>query len=181
MSVRIYVEVLGYVELIPLAQNSPANASDWFYFSSNSDLRRDCTLHINYPSGTSEFISFWCLLGLYLGVKIPGDSFSGILLCFHWCLVIISFWRSIGSSLEFFCRRLGNNSVWRPLGSPLVFAIPGDSFLGIPPCFPALGFTLILCSRGTAFSLVWGFLFFSFLGGLHQSPNYRLPTFPSTQ
>ena len=32
----------------------------------------------------------------------------------------------------------------RPFGSLLLFAIPGDSFLGIPPCFAPLGFTLIV-------------------------------------
>ena len=47
------------------------------------------------------------------------------------------------------------------------FAIPGDSFLGIPPCFPRLGFTLIFRSQGTTFSPVGGLLLFSFLGELH--------------
>ena len=101
-------------------------------------------------------------------MKIPGDSFSGIPLCFLWCLGITSFWRPLGSSLEIFRGRLGTNSVWRPFGSPLGFGIPGDSFSGIPPCFPPLGFNLIVCSRGTTLSPVGGFLFFSFLVELHN-------------
>ena len=107
-----------------------------------------------------------------MGVKIKGDYFSGVPLCFRWCLGITSFLRPLRYSLEFSRRRLGTNSVWRSFGSPLVFAIPGDSFSGIPPCFPPLGFTLIVRSRVTTFSPVGVFLFFSFLGGLHL-PRYR--------
>ena len=79
----------------------------------------------------------------------------------------------LGSSLEFSCGRLGTNSVWRPFGSPLGFAIPGDSFSGIPPCFPPLGFTLIVRSQGTTFSPVGGLLFFYFLGELHVRELYE--------
>ena len=179
MSVRIYVEVVHYIELIPLAQNTPADASEWFHFCSNLALRRSFALRRNYPSGTSEFILFWCPLGLYLGVKNPRDSFSGIPLCFRWCLGITSFWRPLGSSLESSRRRLGNNSVWRPFRSPLGFAIPWDSFSGIPPCFPPLGFTLIFRSRGTTFFPVGGFLFFSFLGEPHLSFSQLIFLFPS--
>ena len=69
--------------------------------------------------------------------------------------------------MEFSRGHLVTNFVWRPLGSPLGFAIPGDSFSGIPPCFPPLGFTLIVLSWGTIFSPVGGFLFFSFLREIH--------------
>ena len=98
--------------------------------------------------------SFWIQIELYLGVKIPRDSFLGIPLRFRWCLRTISFWRQLGYSLGFSCRHLGTNSVWRPLGLPLGFAIPGDSLSGVPPCFPPLGFTLIVCLQGTTFSPV---------------------------
>ena len=74
----------------------------------------------------------------------------------------------VGSSLEFFGGHLGTNSVWRQIGSPLGFAIPRDSFSGIPPFFPPLGFTLLICLWGHTFSPVGGLLFFSFLGGLHH-------------
>ena len=134
-----------------------------------------------YPSGTSEFIYFWRHLRLYLGVKIPGDSFLGIPLCFRWCLGINSLKRQLGSLLEFSRGHLGTNSFWRQLESPLGFVIPGDSFSGIPPGFPLLEFTMIVNLWGTTFSPVGGLLLFSFLGELHQSPNDRLPTFPSTQ
>ena len=135
----------------------------------------------NYPSGTSEFISFWHQLRSYLGVKIPGYYFSGIPLRFCWRLRINSFWHQLGYSLEFSRGHLGTNSVWRPLGLSLGFAIPRDSFSGIPPYFPLLGFTLIIRSRGTTFSPVGGLLLFFFLGELHQSPNEILPTFPLIQ
>ena len=107
-------------------------------------------------------------------MKIPGYSFSGIPLRFCWCLGINSFWRQLGSLLELSCWHLGINSVWRQLGSPLVFAIPGDSFSRIPPCFPPLGFTLVVRSLGTPFSPVGGLLFFYFLGELHI-PGFPLP------
>ena len=45
----------------------------------------------------------------------------------------------LGFLLEFPRGRLGNNSFWQPFGSLLLFAIPGDSFLGIPPCFSPYG------------------------------------------
>ena len=128
-----------------------------------------------------EFISFWRHLGSYLGVKIPGDFFSGIPLRFRWCLGISSFWRQLGCLLEFSCGHLENNSFWRQLGSPLGFVIPGDSFSGIPPCFPLMGFTLLICLRGITWSPIEGLLFFYFLGELNQSPNYRLPTLSLTQ
>ena len=114
-------------------------------------------------------------------MKIPGYSLSVIPLLFLWCLVINSFWRQLGSLLEFSRWHLRINYVWRQLGSPLGFAIPGYSFSEIPPCFPPLGFTLLICLWGTTFSPVRGLLSFSFLGEIHQSPNYRLPTFSSTQ
>ena len=78
-----------------------------------------------------------------------------------------SFWCQLGSLSEFSHYHLGINSVWRQLGSPLGFAIPGDSLSGITPCFLLLGFTLLICSGGTTFSPIGGLLFFSFLGGLH--------------
>ena len=55
--------------------------------------------------------------------------------------------------------------------------VPSRWFLLVSP----VGFTLLICSWGTTFFSVGGLLFFSFLGEIHQSPNCRLPTFPSTQ
>ena len=100
-------------------------------------------------------------------MKILGDSFSGIPLCFCWRLVINSFWRKLKSQLELSRWHLRVNTVWRQLGSPLGFAVPRDSVSGITPCFPMLGFTLLICSWGTKFSPVGGLLFFYFLGKLH--------------
>ena len=153
--------------MVPMARKSPAGTSELFPFGANSDLRINCTLRRNCPAGTSEFISFWRQLRSPLGMKILGDSLSGIPFCFRWRLGINSFWRQLGSSLELSRWHLGFNFVWRLLGSPLGFAIPGDSFSGISPCFPLLGFTLLICSWGTTFSPVGGLLFFSFLGELY--------------
>ena len=139
---------------------------------------RNCTLRRNCPTGTSEFIFFWHQLGYPLGMIIPGDSLLGVHLCSLCRLGIKSFWSQLRFPLELYLWHLRINSVWRQLGSPLGFAIPGDSFLGIPPYFPLLGFTLLIHSCGTTFSPVGVLLFFSFLGELHQSPNDTFPTFP---
>ena len=120
-----------------------------------------------YPSWHQKELILRRQLRSPLGMKIPVDSFSGIPLCFRWRLRINYFWCQLGSSLEFSRWHLGINSVWRQLILPLGFAIPGDSFSGIPPFFPQLGFTLIICLWGTIFPPVGGLLFFSFLGGLH--------------
>ena len=127
------------------------------FFCVNSDLRRNFTLNRNYPSVTSEFISLWRQLGSYLGVKVPGDSYSGISLLFRWCLGIIFFSHQLRSSLEISRGHLGTNSVLRPLGSPLGFGIPGDSFSGIPPCFPLVGVYPDCLFAGNYIFPRWGF------------------------
>ena len=85
----------------------------------------------------------------------------GIPLWFLWYLGITSARIFVG----IYRRRLGTNLFWRPFGSLLGFAIPRDSFSGIPTCFPPLGFTLIvsfarnsiLPRRGfTVLLLYWG-------------------------
>ena len=74
-------------------------------------------------------------------VKLKWVFPSGIPLWFCWYIGITS----VGILFVIFIhRRLGTNSVWRPFVSLLLFAIPGDSFSGIPPWFPQLGFTLIV-------------------------------------
>ena len=108
------------MDIFLLARNYPAGTSELFPLGANSDLRRNFTLSINFPAGVKSQIYveiihyvkivlqaprnlslFWSHLGSYLGVKIPGDSFSGIPLRFRWCLGINSFWSQIGSLLEF--------------------------------------------------------------------------------
>ena len=154
---RIYVEIVHHVEIVPLARNSPAGALELFPFCVNSDLCRNCTLRRNCPSDTSEFISFLCQLGSSLGVKIPGDSFSGIPLRFCWRLGINSFWRQLGSLLEFSRGHLGINSVWRKIGSTLGFAIPGDSFLRYSYLFPPVGVYSAYLFVGNYISPRWRF------------------------
>ena len=148
----------------PLARKSPAGTSELIPFGANSDLHRNCTQRRNFPAGISEFTYFWRQLGSPLGMKIPGDSLSEIPLCFCCRLGINSFWRQHGYLLEFFCLHLIINSVWRQLRCPLVFLTPGDSFLGIPPCFPLLGFTQLICSCGTTFPPLGVYYSSPFLG-----------------
>ena len=121
-----------------------------------------------------EFISFWHQLGSPLGMKIPRDSFSGIPLRCCWRLGINSFCRQLGSLLEFSRWHFGNNSVWHQIGSPFGICDFQRFLLGIPPCFPLLGFTLLIRLCGTTFSPVGGLTFFSFLEELHQSPKEKI-------
>ena len=86
----------------------------------------------------------------------------------RWHLGINSFWHQLGSSLEFSRWHLVINYVWRQIGSPLGFTIPRYSFSGIPPCFPPLRFTLLICPCGTTYFPVGDLLYFSFIGELHD-------------
>ena len=164
MEFRIYVEIVLYVEIVPLARNSLAGTLEWFPFCTNSVLLGNCILHKNCPSGTSEFISFWHEPGFYLGVKIPGDSLSRIPLCFRWCHRINSFWLQLGSSLEFPRGHLGINSVWRQLTLPLGFSIPGDSFSGFLLVFPRLGLFCLFVRGGLHFPPLGAYYYYPFLG-----------------
>ena len=163
-----------------MAQKFPAGTSELIPFGANSDLCRNCTQRRNFPAGTSEFTSFWRQLGSPLGMKIPGDSLSGIHPCFFWRLGINSFWRQLGSSLEFSCWHIGINSVWWQLRSPLGFEISGDSFSGILPCFPLLGFTMIILLCGTTFPPLGVYYSSPFLGNYINHKRTGFPTFPST-
>ena len=108
-----------------------------------------------------------------MGVKLKGDSLRGFLFAFAGTSELLL----LGSLLEFPRGRLGTNFVWRPFGSLLGFAIPGDSFSGIPPCFPPLGFTLIVCSRGTTFPPLVVYCSSPFLGN-YISPQKSTLTCP---
>ena len=150
-------------QLIPLAQNYLANASEWFPFCSDSALRRNFTLDkkiLHAPRNLSPFGSCSDCTWAWNSKEIP---FRGFLFAFAGASELLP----LGSSLEFPCGRLGTNLVLRPFGSILGFAIPGDSFLVNPPCFPPLGFTLFFCLRVTLFSPVGDLLFLYFLGELH--------------
>ena len=67
--------------------------------------------------------------------NLNGDSFRGFPFSFAGTVDLLQ----LGFLLEFSCGRLGTNSFCRPFGSLFLFAIRGDSFSGIPPCFPPLG------------------------------------------
>ena len=135
-------------------QKYPAGTLELFPFCANSYLRINCTLRKKCLASTSEFVFLLRKLGSPLWMKIPWDSFSGVPICFLWRFGIKSFLRQLGSSLELSCWHLGINSVWRQLRFHLGFAILRDSFLVIPPCFPLLGFNLIIRSWGTTFPLL---------------------------
>ena len=151
-------------QLIPLEQISLSDASEWFPFCSNLDLRRNPTVHKKFLQPL--FISFWRPLWLYLVVLFKWGFLSGIPLCFRWYRGLTSAGILIGISRG----RLGTNSFCSLFGSLLLFAIRGDSFSGVPPCFPPLGvylnssfarnsvfprrgFTVLLLSWGTPFLL----------------------------
>ena len=153
MSVWIYVEVVRYV-----------NSSLWSKFLWPT-LWRDSLFAPTrlYVEIVLYIKSFYRHLGFYfllvpalivlerkIQARIPfGDSLRG----FHFAFAGTSELLPLGSFWEFSRRRLGTNSFWCPFRSLLLFAIPGDSFLGIPPCFPPLGFILIvLFARNSVFS-----------------------------
>ena len=125
--------------------------------------------------------SFWCQLGSPLGMKIPGDSLSGIPLCFLWRLGINSFWRQLGYLLALPRWHLGINSVWCHIGSLLGFAIPGDSFSGIPPCIPCWFLLCLFVCVELRFSPLGVYYSSPLLGNYINHQRTRLPTFPSTQ
>ena len=85
----------------PLSQNSPTGTLELIPFGTNSDLRRNCKLCRNCPSGTSYLLPFGANSDLPWDWKIPGDSFSGIPLCFWLHLGTNSIWRQLRSLLEF--------------------------------------------------------------------------------
>ena len=180
----IYVEIVHYIKIVPLARNSPVGTLELFHFGNNWDLHINSTLRRNYPAGTSELISFWRQIGSPLGMKIPGYSLSRVPLCFRWRLGINSFCNQLESSLEFSRWHLGIKSVWRQLGSPLEFAIHWESVSGIPRCFPPLGFTLLIHSWGTTFPPLGVYYSSPFLGNyinhqmtdclLYPRPSHRL-------
>ena len=135
-------------QLILLAQNALADASEWFPFCSDLALRRNCTLHKSFPQALRNLFPFGARSDRTWVWNSNGDSLRWFLSAFAGYVELLL----LGSLLEFPRGRLGTNSVWRPFGSLLLFAIPGDSFSGIPPCFPPLGFTLIvLFARNYAF------------------------------
>ena len=111
--------------------------------------------------------SFWHQLISSLVLEIPGDSLSGIPLCFLCHLGINSFWRQLGYLLELSRWHLGINSFWRQLGSSLGLGILGYSFSGIPICFPPLEFHLIIRLWETKYFPVGFLVCFYFLGELH--------------
>ena len=46
----IYVEIVHYVEIVPLARKYPADTSELFPIGANSDPRRNCALRRNFPA-----------------------------------------------------------------------------------------------------------------------------------
>ena len=120
-----FLRILVYSTLRPkfktyiLISNSVgAKISRWHLginsFGTNSDIRRNCTLHKNCPAGAK--ISRW-----HLGINSFGAN-SDIRRNF-------TLRRNCPTGTSEF------TYFWRQLGSPLGMKIPGDSLLGVPVYF----------------------------------------------
>ena len=106
-----------------------------------------------------------------LGNENPRIFLLGIPLCFCWRLGINSFWLQLVSLLELSRWHLKINSVWCHIRSPLRFAIPGDSFSVIPPCFLLLGLLWLFVCGELHFPPLRVYYYYIFLGNYinHQS------------
>ena len=139
MSVWIYVEVVRYVNL------SRWGKILWPTVWSDS-LFAPTRLYVEIVPYIKSFLRhlgiyfLWVPARIVLGSETQRRFPSGFLFAFAGTSELIP----LGSLLESPRRRLGTNSVWRPFGSLLLFAISRDSFLGIPYFFPLLVFTLIV-------------------------------------
>ena len=122
-------------QLILLEQISLANASEWFPFCSDLDLRRNSTVHKKFLQALRNFFPFGSHSDRTWAYNLNGDSFRGFPFAFAGTADLLP----LGFLLEFSRGRLGTNSFCLPFGSLLLFAIRGDSCSGIPPCFPPLG------------------------------------------
>ena len=134
-----------------MAQNSPAGTSELIPFGAKSDLRRNCKLRRNCPAGILELLPFGANLELPWGWKSPEIPSQGLFFAFAGASELIPF--GANSDLRWNCPTGTSepDSVWNQLGSLLGFAITGDSFSGISPCFPPLGFTLLI--------FLWNYIF----------------------
>ena len=150
-------------QLIPLEQISLANASEWFPICSDSDLRRNPTVHKKFLQALRNLFPFGAHSDCTWAYNLNGDSFWGFPFAFAGTADLLP----LGILLEFSLGRLGTNSFCRLFRSLLLFPIRRDSFSGIPPCFPLLGVYInSLFARNSVFSRR-GLLFFSFLGEIH--------------
>ena len=86
----------------------------------------------------------------------------------------------LGFLLEFPRGCLGTNTFWRLFGLLLLFAILGDSFTRIPPCFPLLRFTLIVSFARNSVFLRRGctVLIISWRTPSHNLPWYYVQNIP---
>ena len=122
-------------KMIPLEQISLADASEWFPFGSDSDLRRNPTVHKKFLQALRNLFPFGAHSDRTWAYNLNGDSFWGFTFAFAGTADVLP----LGFLLEFSRGRLGTNSFCRPFGSLLLFAICVYSFSGIPPCFPRWG------------------------------------------
>ena len=148
-------------QLIPLEQIYLADASEWYPFCSDSDLRRTPTIHKNFLQALRNLLPFGPHSDRTWAYNLNGDSFRKL----PYALAGTADLLPLGFLLEFTRGRLGTNSFCCPFGSLLLFAIRGDSFSEIPPCFPPLGVSLnslfarnsvFPCRGFTVLLLSWG-------------------------
>ena len=93
-------------------------------------------------------------------------------------LRINSFWSQLGYLLELSLWHLGITSLWRQLWSSLVLEIPRDSFLGIPLCFPPLGFTMFHFCGELHINLLGFYYASSFLGNYINNQKENISYVP---
>ena len=159
---RIYLEVVYFVEIVVLAWNSPAGASEWFHFCANSYLHRNCTLQ-KMSSFRHLRICFllapgWIVLGSENNPEIPS---RGFLFVFSGALEIIPFgassdlcWNFPAGKLELIPLGASLDRLW-DLRSP---EIPSQWFLLVFPCW------------GLLWLFVCGELYFPLLGVYYSYP-----------
>ena len=122
-------------QLIPLGQISLVDASEWFPFCSNSDLRINLTVHKKFLHALRNLFPFGAHSDRTWAYNLNGNSFRGFPFAFAGTADLLP----LGFLLEFSRGILRTNSFCRLFISLLLFAICGDSFSLIPPCVPPLG------------------------------------------
>ena len=162
MSVQIYVEVVRYVNLSRWSKFPwPKLLSDSLF--APTQLYVDILLYIKkfyrHLGIYFNLVPALIVLGRKIQMGIPFGDPPLILLVPRNYFCWYSCWNFPAGTLELI--PFGARSDGFFIRNPRRF------LLGIPPCFPPLGFTLIvLFARNSVFP-VGGLLFFSFLGGLH--------------
>ena len=148
------------------------------------DLRRNPTVHKRFLQTLRNLFPFGAHSDRTWAYHLNGDSFWVFPFAFAGTADLFP----LGFLLEFSCGRLRTNSFCCLFGSLLLFAIRGDSFSGIPPCFPPFGVYLnslfprnsVFHRRGfTVLLLSWGTPCIPL--AVNHTPICRKPSCPQGQ